>query len=198
MKKNLKQVADSLFLCGIIPLFLLHRLCSIVGNRDASFWAFSQFLSLFPGRAGSYIRKTFYRLSMAHCARDCAILFGTIFSHADTEIASGVYIGPQCNIGKCIIEAHCTIGSGVHIMSGRKQHNFNDLTTPIQEQGGVFEKVTIGENTWIGNCALIMADIGKQCIVGAGSVVTKAMPDYSIIAGNPARVVRSRLELTDE
>jgi len=163
-----------------------------LGNKDSSLWGFSQFLSLLPGALGNYLRKNFYRLSMTRCNKDCAILFGTIFSQVDTEIGKGVYIGPHCNIGKCRIEDYCTIGSNVHIMSGKRQHNFEDLETPIQEQGGVFEKIVIGENTWIGNCALVMANVGKKCIVGAGSVVTKNVNDYSIVAGNPAKVIGKR------
>ena len=150
-------------------------------------------MSLFPGVSGNYLRKNFYRLSMAYCDKECAISFGTIFSQADTEIGKGVYIGPQCNIGKCRIENDCTLGSSVHIMSGKRQHNFEGLNTPIRDQGGSFEKVTIGEDTWIGNGALIMANVGKKCIVGAGSIVTKDVEDFSIVAGNPAKIIRKRI-----
>ena len=45
------------------------------------------------------------------------------------------------------------------------------VSRPIQEQGGIFETVKIGENCWIGNRAIIMANLGKQCVVGAGTVV---------------------------
>ncbi len=131
---------------------------------------------------------------MTHCSTNCAIMFGAIFSQVDIEIGNHVYIGPQCNIGRCRIENFCTLGSGVHIMSGRSQHFFDDLERPIQDQGGFFEKVTIGEDTWIGNGSLIMADIGKKCIIGAGSVVTKDVGDYSIVAGNPAKLIRKRTQ----
>lgn len=130
---------------------------------------------------------------MTSCDKDCAISFGTIFSQVDTEIGKGVYIGPQCNIGKCRIENNCTLGSGVHIMSGKNQHHFEDLNTPIQEQGGSFEKVTIGEDTWIGNGSLIMANVGRKCIIGAGSVVTRDVDDFCIVAGNPAKVIKKRV-----
>ena len=77
-------------------------------------------------------------------------------------------------------------------MSGKGQHNFNDLDTPIRKQGGTFKKVTIGEDTWIGNGALIMANVGKKCIIAAGSVVVDDVEDYSIIGGNPAKLIRKR------
>jgi len=165
-----------------------------MGKSDRVFWGISQFLSLVPGLSGSYVRKSFYRMAMTRCDEDCAILFGAIFSQADTEIRKGVYIGPQCNIGMCRIDDFCTLGSGVHILSGKNQHIFEDLETPIREQGGVFEKIVIGEDTWIGNGAIIMANIGKKCIIGAGSVVTRDIDDYCIAVGNPAKVVRKRGE----
>lgn len=192
IKRILKSLINLIFLTAVFPLFVFHTIGAFFGNKDSSFWSVSQFLSLFPGLTGTYLRKSFYRLAMTRCHSECAILFGTVFSQADTEIGKGVYIGPFCNIGKCKISDHCTLGSNVHIMSGKHQHHFDDPDIPIQDQGGVFEKVVIGEDTWIGNCALIMADVGKKCIIGAGSVVTKEVADFSIIAGNPAKLIRRR------
>ena len=157
------------------------------------FWGFSQLLSLIPGLPGNYIRKGFYRMAMTRCDRGAIILFGTIFAQADTEIGAGVYIGPFCNIGTSIIEDHCTLGSNVHILSGSRQHDFTSLNTPIQQQAGTFEKIRIGEDTWIGNCSVVMANVGKKCVIGAGSVVTSPVEDYSIVAGNPARLIRKRI-----
>lgn len=192
MRSILKQGGNLLFYILAVPFWSIYRLLVVFCEKDAVFWSFSQFFSLFPGRTGSFFRKGFYRLSMTKCDKDCTILFGTIFSQVDTEIGKGVYIGPNCNIGKSRIEDHCTLGSNVHVLSGKNQHFFDDPAIPVQEQGGVFEKIVIGEDTWIGNCAVIMANIGKKCIVGAGSVVTRDVPDYSIVAGNPARVIKQR------
>ena len=74
----------------------------------------------------------------------------------------------------------------------KHQHNFDDPDTPIKQQGGTFHKVTIGSNCWIGNGAIVMADIGDGSIVAAGSVVTEPVPKKAIVGGNPARLIKQR------
>ena len=172
------------------PLTLLYLMLSKTLNGDSFFASFSQALSLLPGKTGGYLRAGFYRFTMTACSPDARLSFLTLFSQSDTEIGSGVYIGPQCNIGKCKIETGVLLGSGVHIMSGKGQHNFSDLNIPIKDQGGKFEKVSIGENTWVGNGALIMANVGRRCVIAAGAVVVNDIEDYSIVAGNPAKVIK--------
>ena len=76
-------------------------------------------------------------------------------------------------------------------MSGKGQHNFSDPTIPIKDQGGVFSKVSIGENCWVGNGALIMANVGQGCVVAAGSVVIDDVPDGVIVGGNPACLIKT-------
>lgn len=193
MNSKLKNTVSNLFVIAISPLYLLY-ITESVFSKDNSIAGFSQLLSLIPGKFGRYCRIAFYRVTMTSCHFDCVIGFATIFSQQDTEIGKGVYIGPQCNIGMCKIGDNSLIGSGVHILSGSMQHNFDDLDSPIQQQGGSFEKVVIGEDSWIGNGSLVMANIGKKCIIGAGSVVTKDVEDYSIMAGNPAKLIRSRIK----
>ena len=192
MKQLAKNLIDLCALIAISPLVILNKLVTRLFSNDSFFVSSAQFLSLLPGKTGIYLRKNFYRTAMTKCSPNCLIGFGTLFSHSDTEIHDGVYIGPQCNIGKSRIEKNCLLGSGVHILSGKGQHNFDDLETPIQEQGGEFKKISIGEDTWIGNGALIMANVGKKCIIGAGSVVIKDIPDFSIVGGNPAKILKSR------
>lgn len=190
----IKEVIFLLFALIALPLTLIYLLLNFVFKSDTLFAAFSQLLSLFPGKTGSLVRAGFYRFSMKYCHPNVVVGFGTLFSQRNTAILANTYIGPQCNIGKCHIGKDTLLGSGVHIMSGKGQHNFDDLTTPIKDQGGSFELVAIGDDCWVGNGALIMANIGNHCVIAAGSVVINDVPDYAIVAGNPAKVIKMRNE----
>lgn len=193
MKKFAKTVVKTFFLVLILPVFLLYRLFASVANKDSVFHTASQYLSLIPGKLGVYLRAAFYRLACPGTSDEISIGFLTILSHQNTTIEKGVYIGPQCNIGKCHIKENTLLGSGVHVLSGNKQHSFEDTDRPIQEQGGTFQKISIGVDCWVGNNSVIMANVNDKCIVAAGSVVTKEADGSGLIlAGNPARLLRSR------
>ncbi len=192
MKHLIKSTISILAILLVSPLIVAHFL-ALLFAKEGLFTFSIHVLSLFPGKFGSYCRIAFNRFTMTYCHVECVIGFATLFSQRDIEIHQGVYIGPQCNIGMCSIGKDSLIASGVHIMSGSQQHHFDDVETPIQQQGGNYIKISIGEDSWIGNGSLVMANIGKKCIIGAGSVVTKDIPDYSIAVGNPAKVIKNRL-----
>lgn len=192
MKSQIKTLARIIFTLLASPLWLVYRGFSIIGNQDSVFQSVSQLLSLVPGKPGIYLRASFYSLACPDTSSEISIGFLTVFSHWDTTIERGVYVGPQCNIGKCFIGENTLLGSGVHVLSGSKQHEFNDPQRPIQEQGGTFTKIRIGRDCWLGNTSVVMSDIGDHSIVAAGAVVTRATPPGCIVAGNPAKKVRSR------
>lgn len=93
-----------------------------------------------------------------------------------------------------------TIGNDVMmgpdvIIFGGCTHNFSRIDIPMIQQGSrQLPQTLIGNDVWIGERAIIMAGvtIGNGVIIGAGSVVTKSVPDYSVVAGNPAKVRRFR------
>lgn len=186
----MKSLIRGVFIITAIPLVILFRVCALVCQRDSIWQSFMQLLSLVPGKIGCYQRVAFSRLTMNECAPDVVIGFGTLFSHSDTDINDGVYIGPQCNIGTSYIGANTLLGSGVHILSGKNQHSFTDPNVLIKDQPGVFEKIAIGSNCWIGNGAIVMAAVGNNSIIAAGSVVVNEVPDNVIVGGNPAKIIR--------
>jgi virginiamycin A acetyltransferase len=194
MKTALKHIFLSFMRALSLPVYLLYRLESIfVGNRKA-FGMVSQWVSIIPGLTGEFFRRAFLQWATGLALQDCCISFGTTFSDPQVRIADGVYLGRGCDIGYADIGRNCVIGSSVHIMSGLRQHGFENLDAPIKDQPGEYSKVTIGEDTWIGNCAIIGADVGRKCVIGVGSVVVKPVPNFAIAAGNPAKVVRYRAQ----
>jgi acetyltransferase-like isoleucine patch superfamily enzyme len=101
-------------------------------------------------------------------------------------------VGPYCCLGEVTLEDDVLLGSHVSITNGAAQHGIERLDIPIREQPGTWPRVTIGKDSWIGDRAVVMADVGKHCVIGAGSVVTTPIPDYAIAVGVPARVIRFR------
>src|SRR5262249_7354370 len=123
---------------------------------------------------------------------DCQLSFGRVFSEPTAEIGRSVYVGVYCCLGDITLEDDVLLGSHISIMNGGSQHGIERLDIPIREQPGVWPRITIGCDTWIGDRAVVLANVGKHCVVGAGSVVAKPLPDYAIAVGVPARVVRYR------
>jgi acetyltransferase-like isoleucine patch superfamily enzyme len=192
MLKRLANVAVSVALAPAAAAYRLESAVYPESRREPLFQAWSQVLSAIPGLTGQFVRRGFYGHVLPECHEHSCIGWGTVFSSRDVRIGEGVYVGARCMLGRVTLERHVTIGSNVDVLSGKRQHNFDDPDHPIQEQGGVYERVTIGENSWIGNGAIVMANVGRRSIVAAGSVVVQPVPDGAIVAGNPARVIRRR------
>jgi virginiamycin A acetyltransferase len=190
MRNILKMCIFSLSVVLITPLLLLYILAGCI-NRERAFADMSQFMSVFPGVIGMYLRGAFYHFTLKQCSRECHISFGTIFPSSNVVIGKNVYIGSHCIIAESVIEDDVLIGSNVQIMGG-SAHCFDRLDIPIRLQGGRSKIVTIGTDSWLGNSAIVMADVGTKSIVGAGSVVTRQIPPCSIAVGNPARTLRKR------
>jgi acetyltransferase-like isoleucine patch superfamily enzyme len=187
-------IVDAVALVVVSPFALLYgALCIVARTRqEGTFQGFSQFFSLWPGLPGDYLRRAFYRLTIDSCAAECSIQFGTILATNQVRIRHGVYVGANCNIGHCTIGEDTLIGSNVSILSGNRQHHFERLDIPVRFQGGEYQSLSIGRDVWIGNGAIIMEDVGDHAIVAAGAVVVKPVEAYSIVGGNPGRVLGRR------
>lgn len=108
-----------------------------------------------------------------------------------------ILIGDHTRIGLCnTIIGPVTIGDKVNlaqniVISGLN-HNYEDISKGISDQGVITKAVIIENDVWIGANSVILAGvhIGEHVVVGAGSVVTKDIPRYTVAIGNPARVVK--------
>jgi virginiamycin A acetyltransferase len=192
MKAALKATANGLARALVLPAFLLYRLGMLAVGPARAFPGWSELFSLFPGFTGAYLRRAFYRLVLPRVGIDVWIGFGTVFSNPDAEIGRGVYVGPFCVLGNVTLGDDAMLGSNVSVMNGSAQHGTERLDVPIRDQPGVWPRVAIGRDSWVGDRSTVMADVGSHCVIGAGSLVTRPIPDYAVAFGSPARVVRYR------
>ena len=93
-------------------------------------------------------------------------------------------------IGPVSIGNHVNLAQGITVTA--LNHNFTDISKRIDEQGISTKQVTIGDDVWIGANAVILpgVTIGRHVVVAAGAVVTKDVPDNSIVGGVPAKVIK--------
>jgi len=110
-------------------------------------------------------------------------------------IEDSVHVGQNCFIdgtGKLKIGKDSLLGPNVAILSA--DHEFKNPTVPIRLQGAIPKAIVIEEDVWLGANVIVLGDvtIGKGSVIGAGSVVTKDVPSYSIAVGVPAKVIGKR------
>lgn len=119
-----------------------------------------------------------------------------------TSIGYGLSIGDYSSVGmKSVLGETVTIGKyvmmGPEVLIYTRNHSFDDISVPMQKQGYQEERpVEIGDDVWIGARAIILpgVKIGHGAIIGAGAIVTKDVPDYAIVGGNPAKVLKYRTQ----
>lgn len=187
MRSMLKKMLQWLGLICAFPFYVLYLLTF---KNIFFFVGIGQLLSLIPEKIGSFVRVGYYRMTLESCAASAYIGFGAYFSKVSVEVGEGVYISANCLIGSVKLCDNVGLSPGVQILSGRHQHSISEIGKPfLQQKGGVFKKIIIGENSWVGQNAIIMANVGKQNMIGAGSVVVKDTGDYEVLVGNPAKVI---------
>lgn len=173
------------------PLALLSR------SSDAVFRTASELLSLLPYLFGVIVRGEFYRFALRQCGSNVVIEFGTIFLYRDVSVGNNVLIGRYNTIHHCDFGSYVLTAEGCSFLSGSKYHNYDRVDIPMALQGGRKKRIVVGDDCWIGAHAIVMDDIGRGAVVGAGSVVTKLVPDFTIVVGNPARPVRRRTDVAN-
>lgn len=132
------------------------------------------------------------RKSMIECTGVMSELGEGISIGHNVGIAAGAFISVR---GRVTIGDNTIFGPGVKIFS--ENHNFQDLEIPIYLQGTTKQGVQIGEDCWIGSNAVILdgVHIGNKVIVAAGAVVSKDIPDYAIVGGIPAKLLKMRKDV---
>jgi virginiamycin A acetyltransferase len=191
MKELLKATARGLATIVMLPAIASFKVRAAIVGPNRALTGSSQLWSLVPGLTGQYLRRALLsRVLSGGCAPSAVIEFGVLFSQVDAQIDAGVYIGPRCHLGHVHLERDVLLAAGVHVPSGGHTHGTDLSTATFRDQPGDLRQVRIGAGSWIGSNAVVMADVGKNTIVGAGAVVTRPLPDRVLAAGVPARIVK--------
>lgn len=115
------------------------------------------------------------------------------------EISPNATLGNYSELGtRCMIQSDVHIGDNVimgpDVKIYSRNHKYENLDVPIQNQGKSFHKTYIGNDVWLGANVIITAGqkVGNHVIIAAGAVVTKNIPDYAIVGGVPAKILKYR------
>lgn len=146
---------------------------------------------------GGVARRFLCKHIFKKCGKKINVERGAFFGKG-VEIEIGDYsgIGQNANIpGDTIIGKYVMMAPNVTIFP--YNHVYKDTSTPMMFQGTDLKKQTkIGDDVWIGQNVMMTPgrNIAKGSIVAAGCVLTKDFPEYSVIGGNPSKLLKSRLE----
>lgn len=124
------------------------------------------------------------------------------FTHLLATPASRLIIGKNvrfangfahvvASFDEIVIEDDCLFAAFVQIINGN--HGYRDITVPIKDQPAFSTgPIRIGRGTWIGRGACVLGGVtlGRNVVVGANAVVTRSVPDWCVVAGNPAVIVK--------
>jgi acetyltransferase-like isoleucine patch superfamily enzyme len=143
------------------------------------------------------VRRILAKRIFRHCGDGVIFHHNVLFSKG-----SNISVGDHSLINRYVMlddRAELTIGSFVMVAAGvtikTHTHPFDDFSLPIAFGGRTGLPVTVGDNSVLGYNAVLMAgvNVGYRCIVGANSVVTKDIPDYTVAGGVPAKPIKQYL-----
>ncbi|MHB8481164.1 MAG: DapH/DapD/GlmU-related protein [Nitrospiria bacterium] len=163
-------------------------------RADLSIWK-NVFLRSIPGNLGIQLRRKFLIKEFGACGENPTILEGFIVDNPQ-----GLYVGDNfiCNRG-CHFNSGGIVRIGNNVLLGPNvkiwsvNHRFDDISIPINEQGYAYAEVVIGDDVWIGANSFIVpgVNIGRRSILGACTVLTKSVPPFSMVVGNPGKVIKT-------
>lgn len=164
--------------------YVLYRL--IATHLPQSYLKINKFSHILRAQSG--------KLIFANCGKNIAIGRKAI-------INKNISIGNRSGIGeKCEILGTCVIGNNVlmapECIIHTINHKYMKKNELIIDQGTTEElPVVIGDDVWIGRRVMILpgVKIGNGAVIAAGSVVVKDVPPYSLVGGNPAKIIKERI-----
>jgi acetyltransferase-like isoleucine patch superfamily enzyme len=153
----------------------------------------SEALAFLPFSAGYKLRASIYRALLPRFGDDVVLHVGVVIQDSRTSFGTDVWVSHSAYVDYAEIGDSVLIGPHACLLSGDRHHFSDRIDIPIKSQGNPDKTpIRIGSGAWIGAHAVVMASVGRDAIVGAGSVVTKDVPPFAVVVGNPGRVLRFR------
>lgn len=185
-KSVIKALTAVLAFVALLPAFVLYF------ARIVSYVSIAQMLSFAPGFLGIMLRRVWYKCTLASCGTDLTVDFLAWIRTPKTRVGSHVYVGVQSLVGWADIGDDVMISGQVVVLSGNKQHGYARLDVPMRLQEGMQEKLTIGNDVWVGVGAILASSVADHSVIASGAIVTKQFAEYDILGGVPAKVIKSR------
>lgn len=142
--------------------------------------------------------KKYKRKHFDFVGENIVIQRGCIISHPrNMQIHDNVYIGSNCKLytsGGLVLCEGVVLGSNITILTANHNYDSDDLISMPYDNRNDFKKVIVEKHSWIGLNSTILPGItiGECSVIAAGSVVTRNVPSYSVVGGNPAKVIKYR------
>lgn len=154
-----------------------------------------------PGIEGILIRRLVYRHLYKKIGKSSLIYAGVYLTHT-----YGIEAGDNLSINTgALLDGRGGIALGDSVMIGpntvivSSTHQFDKIDVPMNSLDHIMQPVTIGDDVWIGANTFIKGGVkvGRGSVIAAGSVITKDVPEYKVVAGQPARIVQDRKNMTN-
>ena len=159
-----------------------------------------KFLNMFKstrGTLGIVLRYIFIK-AIARKVGDNVVIYENVYLHfpEKMEFGNNVSIHPMCHLeayGNIKIGDDVSIAHGTTILT--TTHLYDDVTIPVKDQGFNSKETYIGNGTWIGAKATVLygVHVGENSIIGANSLVNKDVPDFAVVGGVPAKILKMRI-----
>lgn len=192
MRAIVKNIYSVIIMLLALPFGLFFIVAGKLAALCGAYSDLSIIVSRFPFMFGEKVRFLYYKGTLKHLGNGVVFKYGSFCQYPNASIGDRVLIGYYNAVGEITMGNDIIIGGFVNFISGTSQHSFEDDSQTISEQKSAGRTmITIGSDVWIGSNAVIAANVGSRCVVGAGAVLVKPATDRGVYGGNPAKLIKT-------